>query len=76
MPRASASHILVKTEAQCNDLKKQIEGGADFGALAKQHSSARPPATAASSASSAPARWCRSSTRSSSPRPSARCRAP
>lgn len=39
MPRATASHILVKTETQCQELKKQIEGGADFGALAKQHSS-------------------------------------
>ncbi len=39
MARAAARHILVSTEAQCNDLKKQIAGGADFAALAKQHSS-------------------------------------
>jgi peptidyl-prolyl cis-trans isomerase C len=39
MPRAQASHILVKTEAQCLDLKKQIESGADFGEMAKKHSS-------------------------------------
>ena len=39
MAKAAARHILVSTEAQCNDLKKQIAGGADFAALAKQHSS-------------------------------------
>ena len=38
MRRALARHILVPTEAQALDLKKQIEGGADFGALAKSHS--------------------------------------
>lgn len=39
MARAAASHILVKTETQALDLKKQIEGGADFAELAKKHSS-------------------------------------
>ena len=39
MAKAAARHILVSTDAQCNDLKKQIAGGADFAALAKQHSS-------------------------------------
>lgn len=38
MVQATASHILVKTEAQCEELKQQILAGADFGALAKQHS--------------------------------------
>lgn len=38
MPKASARHILVATEQQCNALKTQIEGGADFAALARQHS--------------------------------------
>ncbi len=38
MPTATARHILVPTEEQCLDLKKQIEGGADFAALAKEHS--------------------------------------
>ncbi|MFQ5449255.1 MAG: peptidylprolyl isomerase [Nitrospinaceae bacterium] len=38
MAYASARHILVKSEDQCNELKKQIEGGADFGEIAKQHS--------------------------------------
>ncbi len=38
MSKASARHILVSTEQQCVDLKTQIEGGADFAALAKQHS--------------------------------------
>ena len=35
---ASARHILVSTEDECNDLKTQIEGGADFADLAKAHS--------------------------------------
>ncbi len=39
MPSASARHILVKTEEQANDLKQQIADGADFGELAKEHSS-------------------------------------
>ncbi len=38
MPRASARHILVKTQADCEKLKKEIEGGADFADLAKKHS--------------------------------------
>ena len=39
MSSATARHILVETEAQCIDLKTQIEGGADFAALAQAHSS-------------------------------------
>ena len=39
MARACARHILVSTEEKCNELKQQIEGGADFATLAKQHSS-------------------------------------
>ena len=39
MPKASARHILVATEQQCSTLKTQIEGGSDFAAVAKQHSS-------------------------------------
>ena len=38
MTKATARHLLVETEEQCNDLKTQIEGGADFADLAKQHS--------------------------------------
>ena len=38
MARATARHILVATEAQCNELKQAIEGGADFAQVAKQHS--------------------------------------
>ena len=38
MPTASARHILVKTKEACDDLRKKIEGGEDFAALAKQHS--------------------------------------
>ncbi|PVZ64394.1 peptidylprolyl isomerase [Pelagibaculum spongiae] len=38
MANASARHILVTTEETCQDLKSQIEGGADFAELAKEHS--------------------------------------
>lgn len=38
MAKASARHILVKSETECQDLKKQIEEGADFGDIAKKHS--------------------------------------
>lgn len=38
MATARARHILVKTEAEALDLKRQIEGGADFADLAKKHS--------------------------------------
>ena len=38
MPTATARHILVATEDECNQLKSQIENGADFAELAKQHS--------------------------------------
>ena len=38
MAKASARHILVKTEEECNSLKTEIEDGAEFGDLAKQHS--------------------------------------
>ena len=38
MAKASARHILVDTEEQCNELKEQISNGADFGDVAKQHS--------------------------------------
>lgn len=36
---ASARHILVDTEAQCLQLKTEIEAGADFGEVAKHKSS-------------------------------------
>ena len=39
MASASARHILVADEATCEQLKTDIEGGADFGDVAKQHSS-------------------------------------
>lgn len=38
MAQASARHILVDTQEQCSDLKQQIESGADFADLARQHS--------------------------------------
>ncbi len=38
MAKASARHILVDTQAQCEELKQQIEAGADFAEIAKQFS--------------------------------------
>ena len=39
MNSASARHILVDTEEQCNTLKQEIIDGANFVDVAKQHSS-------------------------------------
>jgi peptidyl-prolyl cis-trans isomerase C len=38
MARATARHILVATQEECEDIKKQIENGADFAELAKDRS--------------------------------------
>ncbi len=38
MTRASARHILVESEEECNKLKAQIESGTDFTEVAKEHS--------------------------------------
>ena len=37
-PEVMASHILVKEESKANELKAQLEGGADFATLAKDNS--------------------------------------
>ena len=39
MPKASARHILVKTQQDCENLKARIAEGADFAKLASEHSS-------------------------------------
>lgn len=39
MAQANARHLLVATEERCSELKIQIENGADFSAIAQQHSS-------------------------------------
>ena len=39
MALAQARHLLVKTEAQCTEIKAQIEAGTDFAEMAKKHSS-------------------------------------
>ncbi len=38
MATASARHILVDSEEECDSLKAQIEAGADFADVAKDHS--------------------------------------
>ena len=38
MAKASARHILVSSEEKCKELKIQIEKGADFTEIAKEHS--------------------------------------
>ena len=38
MAHATARHILVDTEEDCQKLKDEIEAGADFGELAAEHS--------------------------------------
>lgn len=38
MAVATARHILVESQEQCEELKSQIEGGADFVEVAKEHS--------------------------------------
>lgn len=39
MSKATARHILVSTQAECEKIKKEIEGGKDFAEMAKKHSS-------------------------------------
>ncbi len=39
MATATARHLLVDTEEQCNEIKAQIEAGADFAEMAQQYSS-------------------------------------
>ena len=38
MAKASARHILVPLEEECQTLKKMIEGGEDFAVVAQQYS--------------------------------------
>ena len=38
MTKASARHILVETQAECDRIKLEIEGGQDFAAMAKKYS--------------------------------------
>lgn len=39
MATATARHILVDSEAKCETLKAEIEGGRDFADVAREHSS-------------------------------------
>lgn len=38
MASASARHLLVSSEEECNKLKQEIEGGSDFADVARAHS--------------------------------------
>jgi peptidyl-prolyl cis-trans isomerase C len=38
MTKATARHILVDSQEKCEDIKSQIEEGADFSELAAEHS--------------------------------------
>ncbi len=38
MAKAKARHILVETQEKCEDIKSQIDSGADFAELAREHS--------------------------------------
>ena len=38
MPRARARHILVDSKEKCEELKQQIQDGADFAEIARKHS--------------------------------------
>ncbi|SET15796.1 MULTISPECIES: peptidylprolyl isomerase [Marinobacter] len=38
MTQATARHILVETEAKCEELKQAIENGQDFADVAREHS--------------------------------------
>ncbi len=38
MTNATARHILVSSEEKCNELKQEIQQGADFGEVAKANS--------------------------------------
>ncbi len=38
MAKAAARHILVQTQEECESIKKQIEEGAEFPAMAQKHS--------------------------------------
>ncbi len=39
MTTASARHILVQTEQECNSLRNRINSGEDFADIAREHSS-------------------------------------
>ncbi|NQT01608.1 MAG: peptidylprolyl isomerase [Planctomycetes bacterium] len=38
MVKATARHILVETQEECESIKQQIEGGTDFAEAAQEHS--------------------------------------
>ena len=64
MASASARHILVSSEEQCNTLKQEIENGRDFAEVAKQHSSCPSGRQGGDLGSLGPAKWYRNSTKS------------
>ena len=69
MSKASARHILVNTEEECESLKQKIEGGTDFGEVAKEHSTC-PSGRKGGDLGEFAARRCTSRLRFSPPSPS------
>lgn len=74
MARATARHILVSSEAKCNELKAAIEGGADFAQVARENSSCPSSRDGGNLGSFGPDRWCVNSTPWFSARRSTSCR--
>ena len=66
MAKATARHILVPSEEKCNELKAQIEGGADFAEVAKANSTCPSSRQGGELGSFGQARWSRNSTPSCS----------
>ena len=57
MATASARHILVATEQECEGLKAEIAAGTDFATVAKNHSQCPSGKQGGDLGNSAPVRW-------------------
>lgn len=64
---AAAVHILVKHKEQAEDIIKQLNKGANFGALAKRYSSCPSAKKGGDLGDSSVGKWCRSSIKSPFP---------
>lgn len=75
MAKATARHILVSSEDKCNELKAQIEGGADFAEVAKANSTCPSSRQGGDLGSFGPGQMVRNSTPWYSARQSTSCKA-